>query len=239
MKTHELAQELDRLARALRSLTPAASDAVAEKLELGRRRGYVPASKFEPRALTVAQCSEALAAATRRPSMSVELRKDVYHRRIEKNSTAFALLLKIAVANGHPAPAGERLSPRFTRLPTGVRSIGDALPRGDTALNADASAWEAAALRCLVNLAPAYSWPDIDRLARATYPANFRAECNLRDRIWSALHDWVSAHTIFLCAVDAAGMVLRINGVDPAPLIEVGQAVLAGNADPLGILKTP
>lgn len=237
MNTNELAKELDRLARALRALTFDAKQSVEQALELGRRRGYQPANKFEPRALTVAAISEAIHKASRRPAVSVELRKDVYQRRIERNAQLFADRFAIEIRAGRPAPAGERFYPRYTRIPAGARSVYDAVPRGETALNADAYAWERAAHSCLVRLAPAYGYNEIDRLARTRHPSDYRPEYRLRESLLSAIQDWLASNTVLIADVDADGQVLRFTGVDPAPFIQIRDAVAAGNADPLGLFK--
>lgn len=239
MKTHELAQELDRLARALRSLTSAASEAVAEQLELGRRRGYVPATKFEPRALTVAEISNALAAATRRPTNTVELRKDVFERRCERLAPVFASKLEADVKADRTEPGGVRMAACYTSLPAGARSIFGAIPSfAKTPINADVNACLRAASYGLYRLIPAYGRNEIYRHAMQVCAPDHRRGYDLENKLNEAVDRWVGDNTTILCDLDQAGQVVRVTGLDPVPFIELHKAVLAGNPDPLGIFKT-
>lgn len=238
MNTLDLAKELDALARSLRALTFEARENVATKLELGRRRGWKPANKFEPKALTLAEISAALHAAMGSPTSSVELRKDVYQRRIDKHSTLFAAQAEAAVKAGVPAPTGVRFSHRITGRPEGVHDLYGATPRGDTALNADLWAWQRAAGYLTVRLVPAYGVREIERFVAQALPgaSAAREQWPAEQAIQEAVRTWTEANTVLICDVDSTGRVVRCHGIDPAPFIELRKQVASGVADPLGVL---
>lgn len=244
MNTHELAKELRGLALHLEALTYEAREQVAHSLDLERRARLMQRrdNKFAPAPLTIAAVRAALNAATAKPALSVTLRKDVYERRVEKLSERYTREFQNHVRAARTAPAGVRFAASFcTKPPDGVRSIYDATPRhfANTAINAEVAAWEASARCNLYTIVPGYSYRSVELyVERSMDGATDHTIWDARDRINGAIDRWTRDNTFFLCDVDAGGQVIRVNGLDPAPFIELLKQVSAGNPDPLNVLQS-
>ena len=110
---------------------------------------------------------------------------------------------------------------------------------GKTILNAEADAWGRAAHIVLCRIVPDYGRNGIYRFTcqAINRSVDYIASSRLEEKIDGLVDDWVARNSFVLCDVDAAGKVQRINGLDPAPFVELRKQVEAGAKDPLGILK--
>ncbi len=240
MTTRDLAKELDQLARALRATSGEAGDYIATELELARHHHGQDGGRagFGPKKLTLAAIGGALdAAASKVGPRAIELRSDVFERRVAKRAPLYADKLEDSLRRGLPIPAGEPVARNLSPgRAAGIRSYADAVGQFNRSpLAAEISAWDRAMTYVMPRIAPAYAHSALQPLAKTQERPGrdcWRIADDWRDKIDS----WIANNTEYRCELDRGGKAVRVNGVNPAPFAALLAAVQNGNPDPLGIL---